>query len=47
VCHLETSRMRRPWPALGRSATGGENSNYKDLVRSRYPSVPQVFKENV
>jgi len=21
VCDLETSRMRRPWPALGRSAT--------------------------
>jgi hypothetical protein len=24
VCHLETSRTRRPWPALGRSATGGD-----------------------
>jgi len=22
MCGLETSRMRRPWPALGRSATG-------------------------
>jgi len=22
LCELETSRMRRPWPALGRSATG-------------------------
>jgi len=22
VCGLETSRIRRPWPALGRSATG-------------------------
>ena len=22
VCDLETSRMRRPWPALGRSTTG-------------------------
>jgi len=22
VCDLETSRMRRPWPALGRSSTG-------------------------
>jgi len=21
VCDLESSRMRRPWPALGRSAT--------------------------
>ena len=24
ACDLETSRMRRPWPALGRSATGGK-----------------------
>jgi hypothetical protein len=23
VCDLETSRMRRSWPSLGRSATGG------------------------
>jgi len=22
VCDLETSRMRRPWPALGRRVTG-------------------------
>ena len=26
VCDLETSRMRRPWPALGRNATGKKNS---------------------
>jgi hypothetical protein len=25
VCDLETSRMRRPWPALGRSATENKN----------------------
>jgi len=25
VCDLETSRMRRPWPALGRSATAKQN----------------------
>jgi len=25
VCDLETSRMRRPWTALDRSATGEEN----------------------
>jgi len=25
VCNLETSRMRRPWPALGRSATAKKN----------------------
>ena len=24
VCDLETSRMGRPWPALGRSATGNK-----------------------
>jgi len=23
ICDLEISRMRRPWPASGRSATGG------------------------
>jgi len=27
-CDLETSRMRRPWPALGRSTTGGKNEVY-------------------
>jgi len=25
VCDLKTSRMRRPWPALGRSATEKKN----------------------
>jgi len=29
VCDLETSRMRRPWPAVGRSATGGKKSRYQ------------------
>jgi hypothetical protein len=28
VCDLETSRMRRPWPALGRSATAKKNLLY-------------------
>jgi len=28
VCDLETSRMRRPWPALGRSATGKQKYLY-------------------
>jgi hypothetical protein len=28
VCDLETSRMRRPWPALGRSATEKEKGHY-------------------
>jgi hypothetical protein len=27
VCDLETSRMRRPWPALGRSVTEKKKSN--------------------
>ena len=30
VCDLETSRMRRPWPALGRSATGGRGGGGND-----------------
>jgi hypothetical protein len=30
VCDLETSRMRRPWPALGRSTTRKESN----LVRA-------------
>ena len=29
VCDLETSGMRRPWPALGRSATGKKKSLLK------------------
>jgi len=32
VCDLETSRMRRPWPALGRSATAKQKKNW---IRSR------------
>ena len=31
VCDLETSRMWRPWPALGRSATG-EKKTYVSLI---------------
>jgi len=27
VCDLEISRMRRPWPALGRSATNKKKPN--------------------
>jgi len=26
VCDLETSRIRKPWPALGRNATGKKKS---------------------
>jgi len=28
VCDLETLRMRRPWPALGRSATGKKKASF-------------------
>jgi len=34
VCDLETSRMRRPWPALGRSATGKKNVTMIPIFRS-------------
>ena len=33
VCDLETSRMRRPWPALGRSATGKKKVLLQSLFR--------------
>jgi hypothetical protein len=31
VCDLETSRMRRPWPALGCWARGGEGGEEEDF----------------
>ena len=31
VCDLETSRMRRPWPALGSSATETKNKQINIL----------------
>jgi len=40
VCDLETSRMRRPWPALGRSATGGNKCRTKYRVALVYCSAP-------
>jgi len=33
VRDLETSKMRRPWPALGRSATGGGGGRYTGTTR--------------
>ena len=33
VCDLETSRMRRPWPALGRSATGKKALTYCEKLK--------------
>ena len=41
----ETSRMRRPWPALGRSATGGkkyQNKVEKSRVRAREAEVHAI-----
>jgi len=32
VCDLETSRMRRPWPALGRSATAKKKIVYVSII---------------
>jgi len=44
VCDLETSRKRRPWPALGRSDTGGEiyslqNCNYTPNSKTSRPDL--------
>ena len=38
VCDLETSRMRRPWPAWGRSATAKCNKTYfyKSMEQCRF-----------
>ena len=32
VCDLETSRMRRPWPVLGRSATEKKKYIYSNSI---------------
>ena len=35
VCDLETSKMRRPWPALGRSATENKRCNeFEQMINS-------------
>ena len=36
VCDLETSRMRRPWPTLGRSATEKKNMVINATHKSSY-----------
>ena len=33
VCDLETSLMRRPWPGLGRSATGIKNEKVQNFQK--------------
>ena len=38
VCDQETSRMRRPWPALGRSATGKQKKILRYSVRATWPA---------
>ena len=50
VCDLETLRIRRPWPALGRSATEKKNSHSGyylccDLQNSQYFVFRLVFAE--
>jgi hypothetical protein len=52
VCDLETSRMRRPWPALGRSAT--EKNKTKEVedkpswISSYYLSlIPKKKRHNI
>jgi len=48
VCDLETSRMRRPWSALGRSATGKKKNNiyvkYADVICFMQNIVPECDK---
>jgi len=36
VCDLETSRMRRTWPALGRRATGEKKLFNSSVSKSGY-----------
>jgi hypothetical protein len=40
LCGLETSRMRRPWPTLGRSATA---KKILHLYRRRYKTVGTIY----
>ena len=51
VCDLETSsRMRRPWPALGCSAIGGKKQSFciiiKDACRVYQGGVMCKYREN-
>ena len=45
VCDLVTSWMRRPWPALGRSATGGGEQKTKKKPRWNWWQSRQSFCE--
>jgi hypothetical protein len=44
VCGLETSRMRRPWPALGRSATAKNKKKKSQYVTKFTQSFQYVTK---
>jgi len=39
VCDLQTSRMRRPWPALGRSATRGRKNPSHKVTKMGKPKA--------
>jgi len=39
VCDLETSRMRRPWPALGRSATEKKFVHHRTIQINHQPNA--------
>jgi len=50
VCDLETSRMRRPWSASGRSATGKKKkyvSTYDEQRAQDYTKSRQTYLGNV
>jgi hypothetical protein len=42
VCDLETSRMRRSWPALGRSATAIKILINSQNMEDKKPNVIQI-----
>ena len=43
VCDLETTRMRRPWPALGRSATQKKSVNCNSISLSLHTKCAISF----
>jgi len=44
VCDLETSRMRRPWPALGRSSVGKKGQfNYAERTKTKYLNSLEIL----
>jgi len=43
MCDLETSRMRRPWPALVRSATGKKKPHYNARYQWNQPPLSRNY----